>query len=667
MRVRAMTIAMAALIGTAILPVRAQVPPTAADLLDKFAGALDSSSSKSFITKGESTMEHAYRFAGNWGGPVQNVQDSGVSHRRMEYRSDGERMHMREYSWGHVSRDFPSASQDRPLFYCLNWTEGELYRHSVQTGPEESGGFVMMAKFDSYRTPGVDANLRGHIVPSYERTDTILRRAQSLSVRPQTEKVGDSDCYVLEAKTESGSVVLWLNPTRGYHLARAEVKAQGGDLEYGRPLDAKQVHTMRWENFGYEEVNGKWMPMQVETFSDLDYGHGNFTRSNIRYERTEILLDPDHDALGSFLNPLEHPENDPELKNGTRVQKVGTPVRLIWRDRELIPDVDKEAIAALDEMAKEVIGNDDVPPAPGTHTDPAPTDLSATALLEKYAQAQDRLRSLLIEGDSTASRIATSGASVGTEVSRCSFRTDGERVSHRVSSYDGVLATKEKPGYRSFVWDGKRLIQYRKGVDPRNDRVFVANSPAERAKLVATGYRGASLLGFCPGDFERFDRILREAKDALPAPRLETVGGSECYVLELPTKRGKYQVWIDPNHGYLPAKLTVERKAGEQIEDPQYAGKSMVFSLEKVRFQQVDDVWVPVEADMQITTEAKPPTIRWHCKRTKVTLNPDHNALKSFVPDDIPDGARVQIGEEPRAEYVWRGGKPVKEVKDGTR
>ncbi len=312
--------------------------PTAAELLDKWTQALDSCSSKSFIAKGESTTEHDYRFTNNPRRPgMQNIQDRGTSYRRVEYRTDGDRIYLREYSWGHIRAGDPSVSQERPFFWCLNYAGGkELYRHSQKVG--EPGGAVMISKVESYKMGALDLNVQGYLLAGHERTDSVVRRARSLSVRPRMEGGGDRECYVLDAKTEGGSVSLWLDPARGYRLARAELVAKAGDLEYGQPLWAGEVHTVHFNGFRYEDVNGVWMPTEGNWASDLNYGDGSFTRSRVHYRRTQILLNPDHEALGSFLNPLEHPENDPELKNGVQVMKSDERTRYLWQDGKLIPD-----------------------------------------------------------------------------------------------------------------------------------------------------------------------------------------------------------------------------------------------------------------------------------------------------------------------------------------
>lgn len=309
-----------------------------ADLLDKLSEALDSAGSTSFIAKGESTQEHEYRFSKNYREPgLRGVRDKGTCYRREEFRTDGERYHLRQYSWGHISSQDSSVPEDRPIFYCLNYAaENELYRHSVRINPGQPGGIVMISKLDSSRMSHMDYRLQGYVLPSHERADLILRRAESISVRPKTEKIGASECYVIDAKTDCGRVSLWIDPGRGYHLARAEIRATQGDLEDGRPLRAGQVLTIRLDGFRFEKVKGVWVPTELDMSSDLDYGGGSFTRSKTHYKRTGIVLNPDHDTLGSFDNPLENPKNDPELKNGTFVRKDGS--RYIGQDGRLVPD-----------------------------------------------------------------------------------------------------------------------------------------------------------------------------------------------------------------------------------------------------------------------------------------------------------------------------------------
>jgi hypothetical protein len=46
-------------------------------------------------------------------------------------------------------------------------------------------------------------------------------------------------------------------------------------------------------------------------------------------------------------------------------------------------------------------------------------------------------------------------------------------------------------------------------------------------------------------------------------------------------------------------------------------------------------------------------------KVTEVLPDPDHDALGSFLPDDIRDGTKIWIKGLSWGEYIWRDGKPI--------
>jgi hypothetical protein len=55
-------------------------------------------------------------------------------------------------------------------------------------------------------------------------------------------------------------------------------------------------------------------------------------------------------------------------------------------------------------------------------------------------------------------------------------------------------------------------------------------------------------------------------------------------------------------------------------------------------------------------------TKRIHVRVTRFELNPDHQQLCSFDPDDIRDGTRVLVVEEngrPRGKAIWQTGRVV--------
>jgi len=178
---------------------------------------------------------------------------------------------------------------------------------------------------------------------SDERLDTVLRRASQISVRPTTETIGGSDCYVIDAHTKYGKYSLCLDPEHGYHPIKINRRATEGDEHFDKGVLSKgHIRTAYLDNVRFEKIDGVWVPMEADRGYDKIFGHpGSFSKGDIHFERTKIVLNPDHDKLGSFDNPLENPDQDPELVNGTKVRIVGDKARYTWRDGKLIPDKDR--------------------------------------------------------------------------------------------------------------------------------------------------------------------------------------------------------------------------------------------------------------------------------------------------------------------------------------
>jgi len=120
-------------------------------------------------------------------------------------------------------------------------------------------------------------------------------------------------------------------------------RAKEGDEYYDKGVLSKgHIRTAYLDNVRFEKIDGVWVPMKADRGYDKIYGHpGSFSKGVTHFKRTKIVLNPDHDKLGSFDNPLENPDQDPELVNGTKVRIVGDKARYTWQDGKLIPDKDK--------------------------------------------------------------------------------------------------------------------------------------------------------------------------------------------------------------------------------------------------------------------------------------------------------------------------------------
>lgn len=88
----------------------------------------------------------------------------------------------------------------------------------------------------------------------------------------------------------------------------------------------------------------------------------------------------------------------------------------------------------------------------------------------------------------------------------------------------------------------------------------------------------------------------------------------------------------------------------------------MFNSLNNVHFKKINDLWVPEEADIALNRKwanGEFADIKQHHKLIEITLDPDHDALGSFMPDDIKNGAKVYISPAIDVYYTWQDGKVV--------
>jgi hypothetical protein len=176
-----------------------------------------------------------------------------------------------------------------------------------------------------------------------KRLDVVLREAKQISMRSTAEMVNGIACHVIDADTQYGRYKVWLDPAHGYNAAKISRTATGGYKE-SEHLMPQGDHASGFVVITrFEQVGGVWFP--VEADQETAYTSGRlFRRSHSHYKRANIVLNPDHDKLGSFDNPLEHPANDPELKEGTHVSIIlpnSVGVKATWQDGKVIDESGK--------------------------------------------------------------------------------------------------------------------------------------------------------------------------------------------------------------------------------------------------------------------------------------------------------------------------------------
>jgi len=311
---------------------------------------------------------------------------------------------------------------------------------------------------------------------------------------------------------------------------------------------------------------------------------------------------------------------------------------------------------------------------------------TAFELLDKYTETQNKLKSFILKAQ-TSRKGKSSTAAMGKFSTDYSYeyelRFDGKRASLRRYIWgkpnSTLNLTKDEALYKSRLWDGETSFNYVRSANSQRSplgkvtitRIEGENNKRKTFKYCEKEFPGRTSRGYFPADTDRIDTILRKANTISVRDETENIGGADCYVIEADTKHGEYTVWIDPSHGYHIVKATAKRGAGNVVAPRNYkltGPETRFFLLENVRFTKVDDVWVPMELDLAYGSTYHSynsfDNTKMHQKVIDIILNPDHDALGSFVPDDIPDGARVHIKGIPyKIKYTWQNGQVVD--KDG--
>jgi len=290
---------------------------------------------------------------------------------------------------------------------------------------------------------------------------------------------------------------------------------------------------------------------------------------------------------------------------------------------------------------------------------------TALELLDKYAETQDQFQSFRVKVSAVHRAVSKElmarqpwKARYSTE---CDGRFDKSRASVRVRSWGKINQTdyykKDKPYYISDLWDGENHFQYTEACEePVHLSIGEAKVTNMREGVIKQKFSGKFFMGYFFPFSERVDSILRKSGSLSVRRTTERMGRSLCYVIDGVHEKDKYTIWLDPEHGYNIAKAVVERPRSN-VPDP----FSFRVELKNVRFKKIDGKWVPVSANLENRFDyqnGQYSNSSYHIKVTEMVFDPDHDELRSFVPDDIKDGAKVPfyIGSPHRPyypQYIW--------------
>ncbi len=308
--------------------------PSTHELLDNYAAALDAT--ESFIDFYEATTEYSYNLPG-----MSRPMLDAKAYKRGQHRADGRRVYHRSYHWGDFNSKLRNLPESAPRYHLRVVADGTRYVHaSAVNTPGVKGRVYVQPAHPDWETISAQpySGILGY-VGTDERIDTVLRGAHRISVRPQTEKVGRSACYVIDADTAYGKYSVWLDPEHGYNVVKIMREVVGGQRDGSRTMPAGNSQTARVYHVRFKQFDGVWVPMEGEQAMTYNYADSRFfSKQRVHFKRTQITLDPDHDALGSFDIPLHNPKQDPELKNGksVHIHTGHSNIKAVWQDGRVV-------------------------------------------------------------------------------------------------------------------------------------------------------------------------------------------------------------------------------------------------------------------------------------------------------------------------------------------
>jgi len=314
-------------------------------LVDKYTQALDSTAS--FIEHYEETGEFRGYFPPNhpyypyYGGKRFRYH---ISRRGVRKFKENKGSYHSEYAWGYFSEEEKNIPKDKPRLRVWISNMDIHYFHQGRPGvvkwerkTKETVGLPIK--------PGI-SHMLGYVA-SEERLDASLRKASHISLREKTENIRGSDCFVIDAHTRYGQFSVWLDPEHGYHAAKIRRRAKAGEY-FNRPdrkVQTGSVYTEYLDVLEFKKVDDIWVPVDANAGYHRTIGSPAYYRDeDVRYKRTQIVLNPDHDKLASFMDPIfEDPNSDPGLVNGTllRIHTKARPIYYTWQDGRIFDDKGK--------------------------------------------------------------------------------------------------------------------------------------------------------------------------------------------------------------------------------------------------------------------------------------------------------------------------------------
>lgn len=314
----------------------------------------------------------------------------------------------------------------------------------------------------------------------------------------------------------------------------------------------------------------------------------------------------------------------------------------------------------------------------------SPDAADAGQVLSRFTEARKNLNSCILKGSVTHS-YNTTRMGKGVTYSAFDIRYDGDRFKNFCRAWGDINSLergiKEKDAdCHMDLWDGETAYSYDKSVNHNKGRggvrISEKDKPGKYANRAQEYFKGSSLgllMGYYDNDKVSIDKLLSGTSVKLQLPdKRSKLGGVDCYVLQADVpKYGKYTVWIDPVHDYHIARIQVQRGPGDRMGSDSNLlilkkGEIKKYSYEVLKFEKYAGAWFPkiCKSKKYHTFPGYKSSSELDTTFSEITLNPDHDALGSFLPDDITNESTVRILSLPVKNkflnrFFWQDGTVV--------
>ncbi len=294
--------------------------PTAIELLGKFAKNKELKL-RSFCMTQEIVRKDHRRLSGN------SARANGRYTRNELWKIsyDVDRLKVFRRLWGDVSyrEHIEKKEQAKYTSYLWDGTQSIVYSYSNLPEYRDHPGTLKLDKTRTDKLRGEDnigiaiTKADGYFYQgSGRRIESFLPLVGNMSVKDEMEIIGGVKCYVLEAEGKCGKYKVWIDPEHGYNIAKATDHQEVGDLINieSTKLSKRKVEGYI-DNVKFEKIQGVWISVEADFGGGGIYPDGDFSKADYHMKRTNIVLNPDHDKLGSFV-----PD---KVRNGARVNLIG--------------------------------------------------------------------------------------------------------------------------------------------------------------------------------------------------------------------------------------------------------------------------------------------------------------------------------------------------------